>query len=198
MSNWSIAQKKYINDNNLEGAYNRYKTAYSNWKEHWWSVVVEIWNNCKEWAEKFALDFEKHELTKLVKRAVSKVVPSVAVTVKPSQQTFPKGAELVYLIRLLDRDGELVWSKVGTTTRSIKARMSEHLRYYRKYGVTELEVTRVWDCGNIPAEGLESHFRAIYMKKYPSAFRKNDRFAGVEFDLTEADKIVAEYLGEGA
>lgn len=198
MGNWSIAQKKYIESNNLEGAYSRYVTAYRNWKDHWWAVVEEIWNNCKEWAEQFVLDMKERTLTKVIKRAISKVIPSVAVTVNPEQQDFPKGAELVYLIRLFDRDGELVWSKVGTTTRSIKARMSEHLRYYRKYGVAELEVTRVWNCGDIPAEGLESHFRAIYMKKYPQAFRKNDRFAGVEFDLAEADKIVAEYLGTGA
>lgn len=107
---------------------------------------------------------------------------------------YPEGSQLVYLIRLLDRDGSLVWSKVGTTTRTMKKRMKEHLRYYRKYGVSDIEVTRIYNCGDLPAEGLESEFRAKYMRKYPGAFRKNDRFTGVEFDLAEADSIVREYL----
>ena len=131
---------------------------------------------------------------RFVKRVVSAVIPSVGVTVDKADTQHPKGAQLVYLVRLLDCDGELVWSKVGTTTRAIKKRMAEHLRYYRKYGVSEVQVTRVWNCGELPAEGLESEFRAKYMKKYPGTFRKNDRFAGVEFDLEEADKIVENYL----
>ena len=47
------------------------------------------------------------------------------------------------------------------------------------------------------AEMYESAFRAHYMRKYKGTFRKNDRFTGVEFDLTEADKIFAD-LKEGA
>lgn len=108
---------------------------------------------------------------------------------------YPNGAQLVYLIRLLDAKSKLVWSKVGTTTRKIDVRMKEHLRYYKKAGIATIEVNRIYNCGNIPAEGLESEFRSKYMRKYPGAFRKNDRFTDVEFDLDEADSIVQNYLG---
>lgn len=149
------------------------------------SSVREVW-------EYFA---DAYRIVKrFVKRVVSAIIPSVGVTVDKADTQYPEGSQLVYLVRLLDREGELVWSKVGTTTRAIKKRMAEHLRYYRKYGVSEVQVTRVWNCGELPAEGLESEFRAKYMKKYPGTFRKNDRFAGVEFDLEEADKIVENYL----
>jgi hypothetical protein len=157
--------------------------------------MLAIWNSNPIVQKVWEYIADAYRITKrFVKRVVSKVVPSVAVNAKSVETNFPEGSQLVYLTRLLDRDGELIWSKVGTTTRSIKTRMAEHLRYYRKYGVTEIEVTRVWNCGELPAEGLESEFRAKYMKKYPGTFRKNDRFAGVEFDLEEADKIVENYL----
>ena len=110
------------------------------------------------------------------------------------ETNFPEGTELVYLIRLLDEKGALVWSKIGTTTRTLQKRMKEHLKYYRKDGVTDIEVTRVYNCGDIPAEGLESELRSKYMKIYPGTFRKNDRFTGVEFNLNEADEIVKNYL----
>lgn len=103
----------------------------------------------------------------------------------------------LYLIRLLDKDSELVYSKVGTTTRSTEARMKEHLRYYYDNGVRSIQVTRLWNCGDMEAEGLESEFRAHYIKAYPGTFRKNDRFTGVEFDMDEADRIANGYLGRG-
>ena len=161
--------------------------------------MVELWEKFPSVREVWDYVADAYFITKrFVKRIISTVVPSIAVDTKSVETNHPEGSQLVYLVRLLDMDGELVWSKVGTTTRTIKKRMAEHLRYYRKYGVTDIEVTRVWNCGNLPAEGLESEFRAKYMKKYPGTFRKNDRFAGVEFDLIEADKIADEYLAQGA
>lgn len=103
----------------------------------------------------------------------------------------------LYLIRLLDKDGDLIYSKVGTTTRSTQSRMKEHLRYYYDNGVRGIQVSRLWNCGDMEAEGLESEFRAHYIKAYPGAFKKNDRFINVEFDLEEADRIAASYLGQG-
>ena len=103
----------------------------------------------------------------------------------------------LYLIRLLDKDGDLIYSKVGTTTRSTRSRMREHLRYYYDNGVRGIQVTRLWNCGEMAAEGLESQFRAHYITAYPGTFKKNDRFINVEFDLEEADRIAASYLGEG-
>ncbi len=151
-----------------------------------YSIVREVW----EYVENVRLLAKR-----FVKRVVNKVKTALNVNINYNASAdYPEGSQLVYLIRLLDRDGGLVWSKVGTTTRTMKKRMSEHLRYYKKYGVASIEVTRVYDCGEIPAEGLESEFRSKYMRKYPGAFRKNDRFTGVEFDLAEADSIVRNYL----
>lgn len=136
---------------------------------------------------------------KLVDRIVRKtveVVQHIAENIAPSLriewngiQPMADGVQQLYLVRLLDRDHQLIWSKVGTTTRKTQKRMTEHLSYYKKDGVKYIEVVRLWNCEEMEAEMYESAFRAHYMRKYKGAFRKNDRFTGVEFDLAEADKI---------
>lgn len=136
-------------------------------------------------------------VNRFVRRMIATVAPASCIEwngIQPMQN----GVQQVYLIRLLDADNALIWSKVGTTIRETNKRMKEHLRYYKKDGVCKLEVVRLWDCGAMDAEGLESEFRAHYIRKYPGAFRKNDRFINIEFNLDEADKIVANYLGERA
>lgn len=136
-------------------------------------------------------------VNRFIRKVVATVAPATCIEwngIQPMQN----GVQQVYLIRLLDADNALIWSKVGTTTRETCKRMKEHLRYYKKNGVCRLEVVRLWDCGAMDAEGLESEFRAHYIRKYPGTFRKNDRFINVEFDLAEADKIVENYLGERA
>ena len=136
-------------------------------------------------------------VNRFIRKVVATVAPATCIEwngIQPMQN----GVQQVYLIRLLDADNALIWSKVGTTIRETSKRMKEHLRYYKKNGVCKLEVVRLWDCGAMDAEGLESEFRAHYIRKYPGTFRKNDRFINVEFDLDEADKIVANYLGERA
>lgn len=108
-------------------------------------------------------------------------------------ESLPDNTEQFYCIRLL-KDEDLVYSKVGTTTRKTSKRMREHLRYYKKDGINHLIVDRLVDCKELPAEGLESMVRSYYIKKWGKKFRKNDRFIGVEFDFAEVDSIVQKYL----
>lgn len=162
----------------------------------WFDLMLKLYERFPAIQEAWEYVENAQRLVKrFVKRVVNKIKTALNVNIDYRASTnYPEGSQLVYLIRLLDRDGGLVWSKVGTTTRTMEKRMAEHLRYYKKYGVASIEVTRVYDCGEIPAEGLESEFRSKYMRKYPGAFRKNDRFTGVEFDLAEADAIAQNYL----
>lgn len=155
--------------------------------------VREIW----EWianASRYAFKFVKKSVAML---GIS-IRPSIEWNgIEPIKVHKGEKVQQLYLIRLLDKDGDLIYSKVGTTTRSTQSRMKEHLRYYYDSGVRSIEVTRLWNCGDMDAEGLESQFRAHYIKAYPGTFKKNDRFINVEFDLEEADRIAASYLGKG-
>ena len=88
-------------------------------------------------------------------------------------------------------------SKIGTTTREVRKRLVEELKNktYKEMGCVRAVINRVYDCGELPAEGLESYFRAMYIKQFPNSFKKNDRFMNTFFDLKKADEIALAYLG---
>ena len=108
------------------------------------------------------------------------------------------GRQLVYLFKFYDSDGKLICSKVGTTTRLPEQRLTEEIKYYQKHGipVASTEICSVIDCGSIPCEGAESITRAAFIRKYPDAFCKNDRFFGVDLPVRTFNQIVKNYLAE--
>lgn len=107
------------------------------------------------------------------------------------------GRQLVYLYKFYYENGELICSKVGTTTRLPEQRLKEEITYYKKHGieVDRGEICSVIDCGAIPAEGAESYARAEYIKKYPDCFHKNDRFFGIDISTRSFNSIINSYLG---
>ena len=178
----------YITQNDFEGCLERFETSLNRWKSHWFETLTIIYNNSKEWAEKYILD----PITQTVKKLTEKIISVCSfgnidfIGCKPIETD---GIEQFYILELLDNNNNLIWSKVGTTTRRTMKRMREHLDYYKKNDVKKINVLRLWDCGEDPAECYESFFRAYYIKKYPGTFNKNDRFTKVKFDLNEADML---------
>lgn len=102
---------------------------------------------------------------------------------------FKEGTQQVYFIRLLDSAKNLLWSKVGTTTRDTIERMREHTHGYKE--ASYVVVDGVFDCGTRDAEAYESYFRARFIFDNPGTFIKNDRFAGVTFNMEEVRAEVA-------
>lgn len=106
--------------------------------------------------------------------------------------------ERVYLFKFYKADDSLICSKVGTTTRLPEQRLKEEIKYYQEHGieVNRAEICSVIDCNGLPAEGAESFTRAMYIRKNPTAFCKNDRFFGVDISTKSFIKYVNSYLGE--
>ncbi len=106
------------------------------------------------------------------------------------------GKQLCYLFKFYSKTGELVCSKVGTTTRLPEKRLKEEIKYYRDHGldIETAEMCSVIDCGVIPAEGAESHSRAYFIRRRPETFHKNDRFFGFDIPTQTFNKVVNEYL----
>ena len=105
--------------------------------------------------------------------------------------------QIVYLFKFYDSNNELICSKVGTTTRLVEQRLKEEIKYYRDHDidVDHAEICSTFDCGELPAEGAESQTRAAFIKRYPKAFCKNDRFFNVDISTVVFNRIVKEYLG---
>ena len=112
------------------------------------------------------------------------------------------GAQLVYLFKFYDSNGNLVCSKVGTTTRLPEQRMKEEIRNYKRSkneriaSIAQADICSVIDCGSIPAEGAESVTRAYFIRKNPDKFVKNDRFIDVDIPTRTFNNIVNNYLKE--
>ena len=104
--------------------------------------------------------------------------------------------QLCYLYKFYDSNNQLICSKVGTTTRLPEDRLKEEITYYQKHKipVETARICSVIDCGKLPAEGAESITRALFIRKYPEAFCKNDRFFGVDIPTKTFNKIVNDYL----
>ena len=192
----------YIAQNDFEGAKERLEEANPRWKSHWFNTCEQIYNSCKEWAKMYVLDPIAKTVQKVIS-AQSNLFPrlrknDISYSDKSIVQTNEDRRQKCYLIEFFDKNDESVCSKVGTTIRTIQERIREELnsKTYKNMGVVRCMIHRVYDCGNIPAEGLESEFRAKYIKKYPNSFYKNDRFINEKFDLAEADKIYAEYMAQ--
>lgn len=182
----------YIDTDDFEGAVDRFSSTTKNWKKYWFDVCVEIAENCKEWLKKYVLD--PIAMTIEIKAKRSNVIQSAID--ENGVDMMDSATQKCYLFRFYDINNELVCSKVGTTIRKVRQRLSEELRSdtYKKMGCVRAVVDRVYDCKNLPAEGMESFFRALYIRKFPDSFKKNDRFIHVEFDLEEADRIVNTYM----
>lgn len=187
----------YVANNDFEGAVERFESTNARWKGAWFDTCEQIFKKCKEWATSYILN----PIEKTIKKIVKIVTPrktkySETIQILEGVDLLDEANEKCYLFRFLNDENEMVCSKVGTTTRKVLQRLKEELRSntYKNLGCTKAIIERVYDCGDIPAEGLESYFRAKYIKKYPDSFKKNDRFMNQFFDLCEADNIVQEYF----
>lgn len=191
----ALTMQDYVINNDLEGAISRLNTTTLRWYEKWFEVCKEIYNASKKWAKLYILDPIAKTIKKLVALPKTKK-PGIDVAEGCSLET--AGTEKCYLIEFFDENDNSICSKVGTTTRTVLERIREELnsKTYKSMGAVRCVIHRIYDCGNIPAEGLESYFRAKYIRKYPESFKKNDRFINEKFDLKEADCIFSEYFAQ--
>ena len=189
----------YIDNNDFEGAKERLETTSARWRSYWYEVCEEIFTTCKDWAKKYVLN----PITKTVSKLIDfkEIVPksrknNISITENCVIQNNEDKTEKCYLIEFFDKCNNSICSKVGTTIRKVQERIREELNSatYKKMGAVSCVIHRVYNCGSLPAEGLESYFRAKYIKKYPNSFCKNDRFISTQFDLNEADNIYQEYI----
>lgn len=189
----------YVENNDFEGAYERWEKTIPRWKGNWYDICELIYNKTTEWAKRYILNPTAKAINKIldIREVLNAKVKKDGISISNECQTWDdtKGIEKCYLIRFFTEDMEFICSKVGTTIRSVFQRIREELnsKTYKGMGATRCVIDRVYNCGVLPAEGVESMFRAMYIKKFPNSFCKNDRFINARFDLKEADKFFSEY-----
>lgn len=184
--------EEYIEEGDFEGALERFKNANSRWRNHWFDVCVTIFTKIKDFSKKYVID--------TVRQTIEKIEKPKRVNwderIKIECDLLDNASQKCYLFEFYNSENELVCSKVGTTTRKVIQRLKEEMRSktYKKLDCVKAVVKRVYDCGDMPAEGAESYFRAYYIKQFPNSFKKNDRFMNEYFDFDFADKLMENYL----
>ena len=105
-----------------------------------------------------------------------------------------KNEQAVYFFKFYNNE-ELLFNKIGTTAKDIIARLRREIGdYSEKFDITKVEIHRMRPCGDVPAEGAESALRAEFIKRYPTAFRKNDRFFNVDISPEVFDLVYNQYF----
>ena len=103
--------------------------------------------------------------------------------------------EAVYFFKFYG-EVELCFNKIGTSTRNVIARLRDEIgEYSKKFDIRRVEICCIRACGGMPPEGIESLLRAEFIKQYPTAFRKNDRFFGVDIETAVFNEICNQYFG---
>lgn len=186
-----------ITDLDYETAIWNFENTTNRWKKYWFNCLVELYEKCEEFTKKYILDPIKLTVIK-IQNSLSKSRKSKYddMIIDNGFDIKAKNGEQCYLFEFYDNNNNLICSKVGTTKRTIRQRLIEELRSktYTSMGATKAIINRIYNCGDLPSEGLESLIRSEYIKKYPKSFKKNDRFIGERFDFNLCDKIAQNYL----
>ena len=120
--------------------------------------------------------------------------PAVAMEFMPDCGENLKNEEAVYFFKFYN-ETSLEFNKVGTTAKDVIGRLRDEIgEYSKKFNIRRVEIHRIVSCGNRPAEGAESALRAELIRQYPTAFRKNDRFFGVDISPAVFDDIMTAYF----
>lgn len=172
MNQWSIAQQKYIDKNDLLNAYERFRTAYKNWKDHWWAVVEEIWTRCSNWAREWVLDPIKRTLEPLiVKRRGRKATAMVGYRC----EAYGMGA---YIVQHFNSEDVRLWTKVGKAD-DVQKRLAQHLNKDYKGTAVRAECIAFYPAKNSNhALSIENVLRDFFNRKH--ALLGNDRFPTLE------------------
>lgn len=120
--------------------------------------------------------------------------PPVAIEFMPDCGENLKGEQAVYFFKFYSEE-VLLFNKVGTSAKDVVSRLRDEIgEYSKKFSIRRVEIHRIRSCGMYPAEGAESALRAELIRQYPEAFRKNDRFFGVDIDPCVFDEIVDRFF----
>ncbi len=120
--------------------------------------------------------------------------PKVPMEFMPDCGENIQNEQAVYFFKFFD-ETELLFDKIGTTAKDVVGRLRDEIGdYSKKFNIRRVEIHRICSCGNLPAEGAESALRAEMIRRYPEAFRRNDRFFGVDISPIVFDEVLKNFM----
>lgn len=136
------------------------------------------------------------QTTTILMRKFRNGKPPVPMEFMPGCGENIKGEQAVYFFKFYS-ETSLEFNKIGTSAKDVVGRLRDEIgEYSKKFDIRKVEIHRIMGLGNFPAEGAESQLRAELIRHYPEAFRKNDRFFGVDIDPEVFDTILESYFAQ--
>ena len=102
----------YIENNDFEGAKERFETTTPSWRRRWFETCAIIFQNCKELAKKYVLNPIDCTISKVVTVATRKYANNIQVA--ENCDLLDDAAEKCYLFTFYDAFDNMVCSKIGT------------------------------------------------------------------------------------
>ena len=175
----------------LIDAKERYENTSKRWKNAWWDVICYIYDHFEKWHDKFQINKITKTIIALIKKRKGRTREDIKELVPVH---FARGTKLCYLFKFYDENGNIVYTKVGTTERTIRERLGEDLLDYRKtVNISFATVESVFDTGSLNPEGAQDYVKAIWMHKYNEYYKRNDRFT-CDIPTNYFNELVSGYL----
>lgn len=149
--------------------------------------VDYAYNTVKTYMYKFRDEFEESEKIFSARKEFDWSTQGIMNSV-----FFEPENEKCYFMKFYDTEGNLVFSKIGTTKGTVQNR-AEKLKSSYRVKISKVEILKAFQAGGIPAEGMESYVRSMLMIDYPEYFIKNDRYC-TDIPAEEFEKYCQEYL----
>ena len=104
-------------------------------------------------------------------------------------------AKWFYLMYYYDFNGKFLFSKLGTTERTLYKRADEHLKNYRGTysNVAKVKIIKGWDCKEINPKHFEIDIIEYLAKLYPNNYIPNDRF-NIVIDIDIIEEKITQWL----
>lgn len=167
----------YIQQNDFEGAKERFENANKQWKQHWFDTCATIAKKAKEWLEIYILDPIKLTITKIYKTTKDYVSNSY-----------------VYLIKMFDDKDNYIFLKAGKADNPKERFSTLSKNFYKRDNIqiTKVIPLRVW---GMPNNHLAQAFEQIVHSYLSSLFQNipNDRYAPVEITEEIFNEIERKY-----
>ena len=146
--------------------------------------------NLMELAKKFFISKTKKIVSATFNRVFKSEKKSVAINILENAGEDICDTEQVYLFKFYNPQGEIVFSKIGTSGKSVIKRLRDEIgEYSKKFSLDFVDVCKIYPCGEMPAESYESMLRALLIKQFPGTWKRNDRFFGVDIPTERFEEI---------
>jgi hypothetical protein len=148
--NW----KWYVENDDFEGALDRFNNAYKNWKDHWFEVCQTIFENSSEWAKKYILN--------PIEKTISKI--------SNFKRIYKDGKACAYVVKVWDYAEECFWLKIGKAND-----LEKRYKNDKKYALVEVYNVYNFESGDV-AQSMENILRTFFKKEFPQSHKPLDRF----------------------